>query len=56
MLMASVPDIVIVPATVIGPPVKTMPETVLLALTLVTVPWPVSVLHCGAPAPFDDST
>lgn len=56
MLMANVPDIVIVPAVVIGPPVNTTPDSVLLTSMLVTVPAPVSVLHVGAPTPLDDST
>lgn len=56
MLMASVPDIVMTPAAVTGPPVNTTPDTVLLTSMLVTVPAPVSVCQLGAPVPFDANT
>jgi hypothetical protein len=56
LLMASVPDIVITPAAVTGPPVKTTPLSVLLTSMLVTVPAPVMVCHVGAPVPFDERT
>lgn len=56
MLMASVPDIVMTPADVTGPPVKTTPETVLLTSMLVTVPAPVSVFQIGAPVPVEART
>lgn len=56
LLMASVPDIVMTPAAVTGPPVNTTPETVLLTSMLVTVPAPVSVCQVGIPAPVDART
>ena len=56
LLMASVPDIVMTPPAVIGPPLNTTPETVLLTSTLVTVPAPVIVNQVGAPVPLEAST
>jgi hypothetical protein len=56
LLMASVPDIVITPAAVTGPPVNTTPLSVLLTSMLVTVPAPVIVCQLGALVPFDAST
>lgn len=53
---ASVPDIVIVPAVVTGPPENAIPDTLLETSMLVTVPAPVSVLQVGAPTPLDDNT
>jgi hypothetical protein len=56
LLIASVPDMVITPPAVMGPPLKTTPETVLLTSTLVTVPAPVKVNQVGAPAPLEAKT
>lgn len=54
--MASVPDIVMTPAAVTGPPAKANPVTVLDTSILVTVPAPVIVNHDGAALPFDTNT
>lgn len=56
LLIASVPDIVMTPPEVIGPPVKTIPEMVLLTSTVVTVPAPVKVNQVGAPVPLEAKT
>jgi hypothetical protein len=52
----NVPPAVIVPALVIGPPVKVRPVVPPLTLTLVTVPTPLTVSHDGALVPLDTST
>ena len=53
---ARVPPSVRVPEAVIGPPVNERPVVPPLALTLVTVPAPAIVCHCGSSVPLDTRT
>ena len=52
----SVPESVIVPDVVTGPPLVVRPVVPPLTSMLVTVPVPAAVVHVGAPAPLDVST